>query len=512
MDKRLVLAMGLSLLVIISWSALMPKQQHIENQGVATKPSQLSPSATPVVASAPPPQIANTSIPLKEFTIAREKYTLHFIEPWAAVKEIVFTSFRSQNAKLNLQNGLYIQTPGLEFRPGQCTSADRALFVHSDAEKRITKEVRFSNSNYNIELDITYNNLSSSTAEFKLPLALGVLNFSGDQNEARFQDITVETNDRTIHPNPQKDFVCDNVQFLALRNRYFCAIVQPNENKENNYSAWIKKLSPQTTELGLQCPVVKILPGEENKQKFSIYLGPQDLRFINQVNPRWSTVMYYGTFSVISQFLLQLLDAIYRLVHNWGLAIVVLSIIIYILLYPLTLKQMRSMKEMQALQPAIAELRRTYKDNPQRLNKEVMELYRKHKVNPLGGCLPMILQIPIFFALYQALIRSISLKGAGFLWIKDLADPDRLFTTTIFGKSLDINILPILMAAEMFIQQKISGQATGTASNEQQKMMLIVFPVMFGLIFYSMPAGLVLYWFINSTLMLAYQLKVTVKR
>jgi YidC/Oxa1 family membrane protein insertase len=199
-------------------------------------------------------------------------------------------------------------------------------------------------------------------------------------------------------------------------------------------------------------------------------------------------------------------------VHNWGLAIIVLSLIIYIILFPLSLKQMRSMKEMQALQPTIEELRKTYKDNPQKLNKEIMELYREHKVNPLGGCLPLILQIPIFFALYQALIRSIFLKGASFLWIKDLSEPDKLFKINLTGKTLDINILPILMALEMFIQQKISTTATGTGTSEQQRLMLILFPIMFGFIFYSMPSGLVLYWFINSTLMLIYQFRTNIKK
>jgi YidC/Oxa1 family membrane protein insertase len=220
--------------------------------------------------------------------------------------------------------------------------------------------------------------------------------------------------------------------------------------------------------------------------------------------------MYYGTFDFIAHLLIQLLDWLYRLVHNWGLVIILLSIMIYFLLYPLVLKQMRSMKEMQALQPRIAELRQAHKDNPQKLNKEMMELYRQHKVNPFGGCLPLILQIPIFFALYQVLMRSVVLKGARFLWIKDLSEPDRLFllptSLPLVGK--EINILPILMAIAMFVQQKTSMVATTSEAAEQQKIMLILFPLLFGFIFYRMPAGLVLYWFINSALMLTYQLRI----
>jgi len=166
---------------------------------------------------------------------------------------------------------------------------------------------------------------------------------------------------------------------------------------------------------------------------------------------------------------------------------------------------------MQLLQPKIEELRKNYKDNPQKLNKEIMELYKQHKVNPFGGCIPLILQIPIFFALYQALIRSIALKGAKFLWIKDLSEPDRFFSlpTTIPIIGNEINILPILMAIGMFVKQKISMSKVSSGSAEQQKMMMILMPIMFGVIFYHMPSGLVLYWFVNSALMLVYQIRIS---
>lgn len=168
------------------------------------------------------------------------------------------------------------------------------------------------------------------------------------------------------------------------------------------------------------------------------------------------------------------------------------------------------MKEMQLLQPHIEELKCKLKDNPQKLNKEIMELYRQHKVNPFGGCLPLILQMPIFFALYQALMRSIVLKGATFMWIKDLSQPDRLFLfpATIPFIGNEFNLLPIVMAIGMFFQQKVSMSSATVGSNaEQQKMMLILFPIMFGFIFYHMPAGLVLYWLTNSILTVAFQFK-----
>ena len=206
----------------------------------------------------------------------------------------------------------------------------------------------------------------------------------------------------------------------------------------------------------------------------------------------------------------KVLEFLYNLVHNLGLAIVILSVIIYLILYPLTLKQMRSVKAMQALQPKMEELRKQYKDNPQKLNKEVLELYKIHKVNPLGGCLPLLLQIPIFLALYQVLSRSVALKGASFLWIKDLSAPDRLLVLKqpLPFLGADINILPIAVAVVMFLQQRISMASTAGTNAEQQKIMSILFPLIFGALFYRVPSGLVLYWLINSTLMFLYQLKI----
>jgi YidC/Oxa1 family membrane protein insertase len=223
--------------------------------------------------------------------------------------------------------------------------------------------------------------------------------------------------------------------------------------------------------------------------------------------------VYFGTFDAISKFLLKFLTLLQGIVHNWGFALVLLSLGIYFILYPLTLKQLRSMKKMQELQPKIEGLRQLYKNNPQKLNKEVLELYRQEKVNPFGGCLPLILQIPIFFALYQALMRSLELKGETFLWIRDLSEPDQLFILSrplpLLGN--EINLLPLLMMGIMFFQQKFSQTPSVGQAAEQQRLMGIIFPLLFGAIFYHMPAGLVLYWLINSALMTAFQLKTKVK-
>lgn len=501
MEKRLILAISLSLLVLLSWSAWVSKFHPVENKEVRAKTLPLL--TTP---ESPKLSLEEPTLPSPTFRLSQEKCEIIFSENLATIEEVIFKDYQSY--RFPLKYGLWLADKNLVFQK-EVVSDKKISFVYRAADKQITKRFIFSNSNYYIELEIDVQNLASTPINLNLPLVLGTLNFSGDPNEARFKDVTVATLEKIWHLNGRKEMVIPQIKFLGLRDRYFCAIIEPIP--KDNYTAYLKKLGPQETEVSLSQAEFLLNPQQKIEQKFRIYLGPQDLRIINRINPEWSQVMYYGTFNLISHLLLQLLGLLYRLAHNWGLAIVILSLLVYLLLYPLTLKQMRSMKEMQVLQPRIEELRKAYKDNPQKLNKEIMELYREHKVNPLGGCLPLILQMPIFFALYQALMRSIALKGARFLWIKDLSEPDRLFvlpnSLPILGN--EINLLPILMTLGMFIQQKISTRAAAGVSGEQQKLMLIIFPLMFGFIFYHMPAGLVLYWFINSSFMLIYQIKVS---
>jgi YidC/Oxa1 family membrane protein insertase len=504
MEKRLIIAIALSLLVLLSWSTFVSKTQHIDNKGFIAKDLKMEQS--PVKSEAPQarPVIPPVAVALedKTTTFSTENLKVDFSESRAAIKEVVFKNYHSH--RFPLKYSLALEDPHLIFTQ-QLAREQEISFVYRGQDREITKRFTFDNSKYTIDLEIGIRNTSASPLRTTLALVPVVLDFSGRANEASYQDLTVSAEEKILHPNPRKPDSWDKVKFLGWRERYFCGILEP---PTASYRLTLEKLGAQESQTVLRSAELLLAPGEKISQKFRIYLGPQDLRLINLVNPEWGAVVHYGIFDFIARLLIQLLGLLYRLVHNWGLAIVLLSIVIYLILYPLTLKQMRSMKAMQTLQPRIEQLRGSYKDNPQRLNKEIMELYRENKVNPFGGCLPMILQIPVFFALYQVLMRSVALKGAPFLWIKDLSGPDKLF---ILSQKLpflgnEINILPILMAIAMFGQQKLSSKTMSGASAEQQKLMLILFPIMFGFIFYRMPSGLVLYWFVNSSLMLSQQL------
>ncbi|MFA5144853.1 MAG: membrane protein insertase YidC [Candidatus Omnitrophota bacterium] len=504
MEKRLILAIALSLLVLLTWSMLAPKPYHVVSEGVTAKEAVSIPALPKQSARSLTASQEQALPPASLFKYTQDKFEVIFIEPLAAIKEVNFKTH--QDYKFSLKNGFILDDQALSFKIAK-TAPDSLTFVHNDQNKKITKKYTFSNSNYSILLEITIQNVSSASITLNAPLVLGTLNFASNSIQSRYQDVVIATKDKTRHYNARKNLEFSDTKFLGLRDQYFCALVEPESDSSLGF---IKKINSQESEIGLVPQETVIAPGQQIMKKFRIYLGPQDLGLINSVKSDWSAVVNYGTFDFIAQILLQLLFFFYRIVHNWGWAIVILSVAVYILLFPLTLKQMRSMKEMQLLQPLIEEIRKNYKDNQPKQNQLIMELYRKHKINPLGGCLPLILQMPIFFALYQALMRCVVLKGAHFLWIKDLSEPDRLFTlpTSLPVLGNEINILPIVMTIGMFIQQKMSMSNTNSKAAEQQKLMLIIMPLMFGLIFYHMPSGLVLYWFINSALMLAYQFRI----
>jgi YidC/Oxa1 family membrane protein insertase len=249
-------------------------------------------------------------------------------------------------------------------------------------------------------------------------------------------------------------------------------------------------------------------PGEAWEGLVTMYVGPKEYERLRALGLEES--LNFGGFPVPRKWgglpmewlgvpILVLMKWVYRYVGNYGLAIILLTVVTRVLFYPLTVKSMRSMKAMQALQPQVNALRAKYKSDPQRLQRETMELYRKYKVNPMGGCLPMIAQIPIFYALYLALSVSVELQSATFLcfgrifgvdvWICDLASHDPTY------------VLPILMGVTMFLQQKMSP----TTGDPRQARMMLVMPFVFTFMFLNLPSGLVLYWTVSNVLQILQQ-------
>ncbi len=235
---------------------------------------------------------------------------------------------------------------------------------------------------------------------------------------------------------------------------------------------------------------------------FSLYVGPQSENELEAYH--LESIIYYGFWHFLAVILIRVLSFFYGFLNSWGLSIIFLSFLVYFTLFPLTSKSYKAMRKMQELQPLMQEIREKYKDKPQKMQKETLEIYKKHKVNPLGGCLPLFLQAPIFIAFYQVVFRFAELKGASFLWIDDLAMADRFFrlpfTVPVLGVEY-FNLLPVLLVALGMFQQHVMA----SSANPQQKKMGLFMGVFMGVIFYNFPAALVLYFFVQNILTLAYQ-------
>ncbi|GGD42487.1 membrane protein insertase YidC [Malaciobacter pacificus] len=224
---------------------------------------------------------------------------------------------------------------------------------------------------------------------------------------------------------------------------------------------------------------------------FSGYMGPKNFKDLEALNPQLTDVIEYGWFTFIAKPMFLLLQFIQGYVGNWGWTIVILTILVKLVLYPLSYKGMVSMNKLKELAPKMKEIQTKYKDDKQKQSMHMMELYKKHGANPMGGCLPLILQIPVFFAIYRVLLNAIELKGAEWiLWVQDLAEMDPYF------------VLPVLMGVTMFIQQKIT---PNTMQDEMQKKIFQMLPIIFTFFFLWFPAGLTLYWFVNNLFTIAQQ-------
>lgn len=248
-------------------------------------------------------------------------------------------------------------------------------------------------------------------------------------------------------------------------------------------------------------PYIRLAPGAD---KFSgkLYFGPKKSDILASLNIKAEKVIDFGWFDIIAKPLVWLLDFFNRFTHNYGIDIILLTLLIKIIFHPLSIMSFKNMHKMQAVQPEIKKLQEKYKNDKAKLNQALMEVYKSRGVNPMSGCLPMLPQIPVFFALYKALSGAIELRHAPFLWwINDLSAPEDLFSFTVMGYTIPIRILPIIMGATQVIQQKM----TPTSVDPMQQKMMMFMPIVFTFIFWGFPSGLVLYWLVYNVASIAQQ-------
>lgn len=240
--------------------------------------------------------------------------------------------------------------------------------------------------------------------------------------------------------------------------------------------------------------------GETLTRDYLLYAGPKRLALLQKLGNGMDAIMQFGWFTWFCKLMVPTLNLFYRLIPNYGVAIILLTFLVRIIFWPLTHKSTVSMRRMQTLQPKLKELQAKFKDNPQKMQQETWALYREHKVNPMSSCLPMFIQIPVFIALFNVLRTSVELRYAPFLWVVDLSEPENLLAGVL---PIPLNILPILMSATMALQSYLT---PSTGDPQQQRMMMVMMPVMMLFMFYSFPSALALYWTVSQVLSIAQML------
>ena len=371
----------------------------------------------------------------------------------------------------------------------------------------IEKTYKFAPDTYAIGMQVTIKNGSGRSIQDRLFVNLNA-KAPGDKRMYAFEGPSALINDKLEEIKTKKlkdqDTFDGKIKWVALQSRYFMSGLIPDQIEEASLHLALK--SDKFLAARYRQPEKAIQPGTQYTYIYQLFMGPKNIQDLKKVGNDLQKVVDFGWFDIIAKPCLWLMNLFYSVIPNYGMAIIILTILVKLLLWPLGQKSYKSMSEMKKIQPLMKEIREKYKDDKQRMNQEVMGLYRTYKINPLGGCLPMVVQLPFFFALYRMLYEAIELRHAPFfLWIDDLAAPDRLFrfdfSIPFMEPPYGIPVLTIVMGASMLLQQKMSppmGDAT------QAKMMMFM-PIIFTVIFINFSSGLVLYWLVNNLLSIAQQ-------
>ena len=301
--------------------------------------------------------------------------------------------------------------------------------------------------------------------------------------------------------NAGKDFLNPppKVEWGAVSNRYFCGVLK---RVDGNFTVRQDRTyiggdeDNPAISAGAQFEPVQLAPDAAAAASFQLYYGPKEIDALSAFAEKAVSVMHlaWGPLNYLARALFWILSLFYKICGSYGVSIILLTLLVRIVFYPLTARGNESMKKMQKVQPKFKELREKYKDNPQLLNQKMTELYRQEGVNPLAGCLPILLQIPIFFALYAMLDNVVELRHVSFLWCKNLAAADTVVSIPLFGWSLPVNPLVLAMTVLMVIQQRMTPMSMEPA----QKKMMAMMPVIMLIFLYDLPSGLTLYWTVSN--------------
>jgi len=294
--------------------------------------------------------------------------------------------------------------------------------------------------------------------------------------------------------------------WVAIVQHYFASAWIPGDKFARDIYA--NKIDNGLYRIGMQTPLGVVAQGSTVVEKSRLFVGPQEEKVLETIAPGFELLKDYGYLTILAKPIFWLLEKIHGYVGNWGWAIILLTVLIKLVFFPLSAASYKSMARMKEVQPRLMVMKEQYKGEPQKLNQAMMEMYRKEKINPLGGCLPVVIQIPVFISLYWVLLSSVELRGAPWiLWVHDLSLPDTSISDVLgLTHFFPIGILPIVMAISMFVQTKLNP----TPPDPIQAKIMMYMPIVFSIMFFFFPAGLVLYWVVNNLLSIAQQWQINV--
>ncbi len=499
MEKRTLFAIILSIIVLIVWSYFFTPKQ-VPKKAETTEQPQIQEEPSPEIKVELPTQPLKEpeSITGEDVIVETDLYKAVFSTKGAVIKEwelkrykdkagtpVILLKTTGNIPPLSLlfegegrdlpQRLIYKVNTYKLVLTGSSEDRGELVFIATYQEISIRKKFIFYNGLYKVDLSIeTFN-----TPSYLLPIGTDFGIFDREDRAHKGPVILINSDRKQFDEklNGERYFM-DGIRWIAQEDKYFTAAIVPMSEIEGA-SIWKEG---NTTEIALKL--------KSRKNNFVLYAGPKEYDGLKRLNLGLEHIIDFGWFSIVAMPLFWVLKFFYSFLGNYGWAIILLTIIVRIPFIPLMHKSQQSMKKMQALQPMMAEIKEKYKKDPQKMQKELTELYKRHKVNPVGGCLPMILQIPIFIALYNVLLNAIELRGAPFIfWIKDLSVKDPYY------------ILPIVMGISMVIQQKM----TPSSMDPRQAKIMMLMPIVFTFLFLTFPSGLVLYWLVNNILAIVQQ-------
>jgi YidC/Oxa1 family membrane protein insertase len=540
MERRALIAVVISVLILVVYQELVMKRfygpgtaptPNAEPPSAAVQPTQQQPEAPPPVGAPPPlaPAAAVEAGAGSDVVIDTDLYRAIFTTAGARLRSLELKRYRAtvdpnspplQMVQYPVDNKLPLGVALVGAQQlsdaGVVYSADRSqldiatgdtasvTFTGALSGATLRKRIEMHGDSYQWAVDVDVSNPPPGYTELALGWEEGMNPAGPKAAEVVFESVVVlQDNKLQTSPFAALDVgkvLQDNIAWLAFSGRDFLASLVPQVELPNHLRAWGKR-TEQTVEAQL------LLPAPTLATHADVYVGPKEIERLEAVGHGLRRAVDLGWFSFVALPMLQALRILHRFTGNYGVAIILLTVFVKLLFYPLTKKSFESMRAMQKLQPEMAKIREQMADKPEEMNRAIMELYKRNKVNPLGGCLPMALQLPVFFGLYSALQNAIELRHAPFIgWIHDLSAPDRLGSIQLpFVDHPGIPVLTITMGLSMFVQQWM----TPSAADPSQQRVMMIMPLMFTFMFINFPAGLSLYWLANNILTIAQQYSIS---